>query len=68
MLKRSGPFWQREYYDRLLRNANELERAIDYVMNNPCKAGLGEWSWVEGPPGWSPALRLAWLQTTRSGV
>jgi REP element-mobilizing transposase RayT len=40
------PFWQREYYDRIMRNDHELRRAIRYVENNPTAAGLSNWPWV----------------------
>jgi REP element-mobilizing transposase RayT len=46
VLGRTGDLWQREYYDRLIRNGDELERAVRYVMNNPEKAGLRDWKWV----------------------
>lgn len=46
ILKRQGPFWQREYYDRLIRNGNELDRAVRYVLDNPIQAGLSAWKWV----------------------
>lgn len=46
ILGRKGAFWQREYYDRLIRNKDELERAIRYVLNNPAMAGLRDWPWV----------------------
>ena len=42
----SGSFWQREYYDHLIRDENEFERAIQYVADNPSKAGLQNWPWV----------------------
>jgi len=45
-LGRTGPFWQREYYDRLIRDDAELERAIHYVQSNPEMAGLIGWRWV----------------------
>jgi REP element-mobilizing transposase RayT len=45
-LGRKGRFWQREYYDRLIRNGDELNRAINYVVENPAKAGLKNWIWV----------------------
>ena len=45
-LGRKGRFWQREYYDRLIRNQDEFDRAIRYVIENPAKAGLKNWSWV----------------------
>lgn len=46
LLSLTGPFWQREYYDRLIRNGKELDRAIAYVRSNPEKAGLADWKWV----------------------
>jgi REP element-mobilizing transposase RayT len=48
LLGRSGSFWQREYYDHLIRDEQELERAIRYVGANPAKAGLRDWKWVWG--------------------
>jgi REP element-mobilizing transposase RayT len=45
-LRCKGRFWQREYYDRLIRNGDELDRAIRYVVENPAKAGLKKWTWV----------------------
>ena len=46
LLGRSGSFWQREYYDHLIRDEQELERAMRYVSENPVKAGLRDWKWV----------------------
>ena len=46
ILGRRGVFWQREYYDRLIRNGDELERAVRYVVSNPERAGLKGWRWV----------------------
>jgi putative transposase len=45
-LERKGQFWHREYYDRLIRNADEFNRAIRYVLENPTKANLNNWPWV----------------------
>ncbi len=45
-LGQSGKLWQREYYDHLIRDGEELERAIRYVIENPAKAGLKNCSWV----------------------
>lgn len=39
-LNRTGPFWQDENYDRIVRDGTELDRIITYVLNNPVKAGL----------------------------
>jgi REP element-mobilizing transposase RayT len=41
-----GVFWQREYYDHLIRHEEEFERAIRYVAENPAKAKLKDWKWV----------------------
>ena len=43
LLGTTGQFWEREYFDRLIRNAAELERAVRYVVENPVKAGLKDW-------------------------
>lgn len=40
LLDRTGQFWQHESYDRVVRDVDELGRVIDYVLNNPVKAGL----------------------------
>jgi REP element-mobilizing transposase RayT len=45
-LGRSGKFWQREYYDHLVRSQEDLDRPIRYVLENPAKAGLSDWVWV----------------------
>lgn len=31
------PVWQRNYYERVIRNENELSRAREYIVNNPLK-------------------------------
>ena len=46
MLKRSGDFWQPEYYDHLIRNEAEFRHAVRYVLENPIKAKLKDWRWV----------------------
>ncbi|HEX9654667.1 MAG TPA: transposase [bacterium] len=39
-LGRGGAFWHTESYDHWVRDEDELTRIIDYVLNNPVKAGL----------------------------
>ena len=46
LLGRSGAFWQREYYDHLIRNGKEYIRAVQYVTENPIRAGLKNWEWT----------------------
>jgi REP element-mobilizing transposase RayT len=35
-----GKLWQRNYYERVIRNDDELNRAREYIMNNPLKWDL----------------------------
>jgi len=46
ILNRSGEFWQREYYDHLIRDEQDLLHSIDYVLRNPDVAELVRWKWV----------------------
>lgn len=46
ILKRSGEFWQAEYYDHLIRNENDFRKQVQYVLENPVKANLEGWKWV----------------------
>lgn len=40
MLGRKGRFWQKEYFDRYIRNARQFVRTVTYIENNPVKANL----------------------------
>jgi REP element-mobilizing transposase RayT len=46
LLGRSGGFWQREYYDHLVRSEDEFCRIANYIAGNPNRAGLRNWRWV----------------------
>jgi REP element-mobilizing transposase RayT len=46
LLRRSGDFWQAEYYDHLIRDEADFRHSIKYVLQNPIKAGLKNWRWV----------------------
>jgi REP element-mobilizing transposase RayT len=46
----SGSLWQDEYWDRVIRNDNELHEKLEYMLFNPLKAGLT--SVPESWPGW----------------
>jgi REP element-mobilizing transposase RayT len=54
-LHRRGAFWQHESYDHVIRDTEELERTIWYVLHNPVKAHLVEtweqWRWTYCKPG-----------------
>jgi len=47
LLARSGPFWQREYFDHLVRDESSLRKITKYIQDNPKRAGLLNWPWVE---------------------
>ncbi len=47
ILKRNGKFWQREYFDRFIRDDKHFAEALEYIHYNPVKAGL-----VEIPEDW----------------
>ncbi len=42
VLQRQGIFWQRDYFDRFIRNHKHYLTTVDYIENNPVKAGLCE--------------------------
>jgi REP element-mobilizing transposase RayT len=42
-----APVWQREYFDRYIRDEVHYRNAVDYIHENPLKAGL-----TESPEQW----------------
>lgn len=40
LLERKGAFWLEEYFDRSIRNQKHYNCVVDYIHNNPVKAGL----------------------------
>jgi putative transposase len=40
LLERSGSFWQRDYFDRLVRDEQHFANCVRYVRRNPEKAQL----------------------------
>ena len=46
LLGRTGKFWSREYFDRIIRDEEDLSDSILYVLGNPGKAGLENWRWT----------------------
>jgi type I restriction enzyme R subunit/putative DNA methylase len=68
LLGRTGEFWQRESFDRLIRDREEFDQRVRYTVENPAVAGLVDWKWVGGSAvdgastagsGEAPALRGA---------
>ena len=40
LLNRSGQVWQRESFDRLLRREESIHAKVEYMVQNPVRAGL----------------------------
>lgn len=64
IMGKTGSFWQREYFDRAVRNEEHFAAAIEYINNNPVKAGL-----CQTPADWlfssaSPARECSAFQKT----
>jgi REP element-mobilizing transposase RayT len=52
-LKRNGPLWQEESYDRIIRDEEHLFRVIQYIGNNPAKVNLPREQWLRWiHPAW----------------
>lgn len=51
LLRRTGPVWQQEFFDRLLRYG-EADKTVEYICSNPVNAGLVadeaqyRWLWI----------------------
>jgi hypothetical protein len=52
LLNRSGQVWQRESFDRVLRREESIHAKVEYMIQNPVRAGLVQnameysWLWV----------------------
>ena len=52
-LERTGHVWQAESFDHVLRSSESLDQKVQYVLENPVRAGLGvgyPWLWHRGEP------------------
>jgi putative transposase len=58
VLGREGPLWQREYYDRYVRDLDHFHECLAYIRNNPVRANLCErpedWPFSSAGYGWNP--------------
>ncbi|NQX00902.1 transposase [bacterium] len=59
ILQRQGTLWQRDYYDRYVRDMDHLYNCIAYIRNNPVKAGLctkpEDWPFSSAGVNWNGA-------------
>ncbi|WP_394849145.1 transposase [Pendulispora brunnea] len=65
----TGAVWQREYFDRMIRNERHLLAATRYVHENPVAAGLvlRAMDWPFSSVG-EPAMQGMWWSRARLGV
>src|SRR5579871_4972695 len=58
-LGRSGPVWQEESFDHVMRSSEGLDARVEYVLKNPVRRGLvadwREYSWTWQRPDRPPA-------------
>ncbi|HUV64936.1 MAG TPA: class I tRNA ligase family protein, partial [Sedimentisphaerales bacterium] len=46
----TGAFWQEEYYDHLIRDEEDFNGHLSYLLQNPQTARLEAWPWVGSKP------------------
>ena len=62
--EKSGPVWERESFDRLIRSESDLQEKFNYITRNPWDAGVtrpGEdypWVWFPGKETSRPAAEM----------
>ena len=56
------PVWQRNYYERVIRNEHELSRTREYIINNPMK-----WELDREKPGKLPVGGVKGGRTSKAG-
>jgi REP element-mobilizing transposase RayT len=49
LLDRTGDFWMPDYFDRFIRDQKHFKAVVEYIHQNPVKAGLvaaaQDWPW-----------------------
>jgi REP element-mobilizing transposase RayT len=61
LLRQSGPLWQDESFDHVLRSNESFEEKLEYIRQNPVRRGLTAhpqdypWLWVESCGAGIPA-------------
>jgi len=43
----TGTIWQKESYDHLVRDGEDLKNQVAYLLDNPRRAGLKDWHWMD---------------------
>jgi len=62
-LGRSGPVWQSEFFDHVIRSTESLDQKIRYIRMNPVRAGLvdrpEEYPWLWCDRNWGKPVFLS---------
>ncbi|TVR17491.1 MAG: transposase [Planctomycetota bacterium] len=57
LASRQGRLWQTQFWDRYIRDEAHYQRTVNYIHDNPVKAGLAatpeEWFWSSANPRWN---------------
>jgi hypothetical protein len=62
-LGRTGRFWAVDYFDRYIRDEKHFGAAVNYIHNNPVKAGL-----VSTPEAWPFSSAAHWNADVSSAL
>ncbi|MFH1146132.1 MAG: transposase [Pseudomonadota bacterium] len=70
---KTGPLWQADYWDRLIRNPHHFVRCVQYIRENPVRAGLRSGEFIayeretEGGHSCPPNKGAGWKTRPPSG-
>ena len=62
--EKSGPVWERESFDRLIRSESDLQEKFNYITRNPWDAGVADqiqdypWVWYPSKEASRPAAEM----------
>jgi cobalamin-dependent methionine synthase I len=62
--EKSGPVWERESFDRVIRSESDLQEKFNYITRNPWDAGVAQpgedypWMWFPGKETSRPAAEM----------
>jgi len=56
LVGKKGPIWQRDYFDRLVRNEEHFANVVKYIRNNPIKACIGPGEFLHWESGLAQAI------------
>jgi len=68
-LRQTGRFWQDGFHDHRCRDVDDMDYYLQYIENNPVRAGLVEeardWEYSSANPRWAKMLDRDWYNEMR---